>query len=96
MFGLWVEDTSMVPAFKPGSLIIVERARPPSIGDDVVVELAPEHPRDEQRAILKTLAASTSTTLKLAQHTPPKIIEVPRKRVLSIHRVLTMADLFGS
>lgn len=96
VFGLWVEDTSMVPAFKPGSLIIVERARPPSIGDDVVVELAPEHPRDEQRAILKTLAASTSTTLKLAQHTPPKIIEVPRKRVLSIHRVLTMADLFGS
>jgi transcriptional regulator with XRE-family HTH domain len=96
VFGLWVEDTSMVPAFKPGSLIIVERARPPSIGDDVVVEIAPETPRDELRAIIKTLAASTPTHLKLAQHNPPKIIEVPRKRIVSIHRVMTMADLFGS
>ncbi len=95
VFGLWVEDLSMVPAYKPGSLIIVEKARPPAIGDDVVVELAPETPRDERRAILKTLAATTPTMLKLAQHNPPKIIEIPRKRVLSIHRVMTMADLFG-
>lgn len=94
VFGLWVEDVSMVPAFKPGSLIIVER-KPPAIGDDVVIEIAPESPRDERRAILKNLAAATPTLYKLAQHNPPKILEVPRKRVLSIHRVMTIADLFG-
>lgn len=95
VFGLWVEDTSMVPAFKPGSLIIVERARPASIGDDVVVEILPANPREEMQTILKTLAASTSTVIKLAQHNPPKVLEFPRKRIKSIHRVMTMADLFG-
>lgn len=95
VFGLWVEDTSMVPRYEPGALVIVEKARPPSIGDDIVIELAPENARDEQRALIKRLVAQTSAIIRLEQFNPPKILEYPRKRVLNILRVMTMSDIFG-
>lgn len=95
VFGLYVEDQSMVPVYKPGSLILVERARPPAPGDDVVVELLPAGPREERRALIKRLVALNGKSVKLEQFNPAKELEFPRQQVASLFRVMTMADLLG-
>lgn len=95
VFGLWVEDISMIPAFRPGCLILVEASRPPSPGDDVVIEIAPESPRDEQRALIKRLVSLTAKTLTVEQFNPPKQLEFDRKRVIHLYRVMPLADLLG-
>ncbi len=95
VFGLYVEDTSMSPRYDPGALVIVEKARPPSIGDDVVFELLPETARDERRALIKRLVAQTPTLIRVEQFNPAKILEFPRKRIASMLRVMTLTDLFG-
>lgn len=95
VFALYVEDVSMDPAHRPGSLIFVERAKPPSVGDDVVVEIQPTNPREEQRALIKRLIGVTPTTIRLEQYNPPKTIDVPRKAIINLLRVMTLADLLG-
>ncbi len=85
----------MVPAFRPGALVLVERARPPSPGDDVIIELGPEKPGGEQRALIKHLVAITPTLIRLLQHNPAKELEIPRKQVIRLYRVMPLADLLG-
>lgn len=92
IFGLYVEDVSMVPAFHPGDLVIVERRRP-RIGDHCIVEFQ-DDAKSEQRAIIKKLAAQTGTTIRLEQYNPPKVIEIKSHAVIRIQRVMTVADLF--
>lgn len=95
VFGLYVEDQSMVPAHRPGALVLVERARPPAPGDDVVVELLPATPREERRALIKRLVSVNAKTVVLEQYNPPATLEFPRKQVGSLFRVMTVADLLG-
>ena len=95
VFGLYVEDLSMIPAFRPGALILVERARPPAPGDDVVIQVRGEKPSDDDRALIKHLVGLSSTTVKLLQHNPAKELEFPRKQVVYLYRVMTMTDLLG-
>lgn len=95
VFGLYVEDLSMIPAFRPGALILVERARPPSPGDDVVIEIRPEKQGEDARALIKHLVALTPTMVKLLQHNPHKELEIPRKQVIHLYRVMPLADLLG-
>lgn len=93
--GFWVEDISMIPAYKPGSLVIAEKKRPPQIGDDVIFELLPETARDDRRAMIKRYLARTPTLYKFEQFNPPKTLEFPLKRVTSLMRVIPLAELFG-
>lgn len=93
VFGLYVEDVSVSPAFNPGDLVLVE-GKPPRGGDHVVVEYK-EGPHDEPKAILKKLKAVTPTIVRLEQYNPPKVIEIKRVHIIRMRRVLTMMDLFG-
>lgn len=93
VFGLYVEDVSMSPAFNPGDLVLVE-GKPPRGGDHVVVEFK-EDPTDDPKAILKKLKAMTPTVIKLEQYNPPKTIEIKRANLIRMRRVLTMMDVFG-
>lgn len=93
VFGLYVEDVSMSPAFNPGDLVLVE-GKPPRAGDHVVVEFK-DTPDDDPKAILKKLKAMTPTVIKLEQYNPPRTIEVKRAHLIRMRRVLTMMDIFG-
>lgn len=93
VFGLFVEDGSMVPAYNPGDLVIVE-GKPPQIGDHVVVEFK-DSEHGDVKAILKKLKKVTSTTLELEQYAPAKIVRLQRSTVIRQRRILTMMDLFG-
>lgn len=95
VFGLWVEDHSMVPAHRHGSLIVVDPRRPPLIGDDVVIELKPESARDEQRAILKHLVGRNATVIRVEQYNPAKTFEIPLKQIIHLYRVMPLADLLA-
>lgn len=95
VFGLFIEDLSMLPVYRPGRVVLVERAKPPAPGDDVVVEIQPETPRDELKALIKHLVAITPTVIRLQQYNPAKELEFPRKRVIRMYRVMTMNDLLG-
>lgn len=95
IFALFVQGESMTPRYMPGELIYLEKARPPHIGDHVVVEMKPSAD-GTQDAYLKRLVAITPTKVKLGQYCPDKVIEIDRKKVLQIVRVMTISDLLGS
>lgn len=95
LFSLFVQGDSMHPRYFSGELIYVEKQRPPQIGDHVVVELHPDE-SGVCEAYLKQLLAITPTKIRLQQYNPSKIIEIDRKRVGQILRVLSMMDLLGS
>jgi phage repressor protein C with HTH and peptisase S24 domain len=95
VFGLWVEDESMVPAHDPSTLIVVETVRPPQIGDDVVIELRPVDERDEQRAILKRLVGRNGKEIRVQQFNPPKVFTIELKRIIHLYRVMRMAEVLG-
>jgi transcriptional regulator with XRE-family HTH domain len=96
VFALYVGDGTMSPRHESGALIIVETARPPSVGDDVVIELKPKHARDEPQAMLRRLVAPITDTIQLRQFSPPADISFPLDRVAFVLRVMTMGDLFGN
>lgn len=95
LFSLFVQGESMNPRYFSGELIYVERQRPPQNGDHVVVELHPDE-SGVCEAYLKQLVAITPTKVRLQQYNPTKIIEIDRKRISQILRVLSMLDLLGS
>lgn len=94
VYGLYVEDTTMQPAFRPGSLILLEESPPPKIGDDIVIEFAPVDGAGG-RPILRHLLAADEDSYTLQQLSPPATTTVSRAQVRTIHRILTMLDLFG-
>lgn len=94
VYGLYVEDTTMQPAFHPGGLVLLEESPPPKIGDDIVIEFAPVDGAGG-RPILRHLAGADEDHYILQQLSPPETTKVLRAQVRAIHRVLTMLDLFG-
>ena len=92
VFGVYVEELSMVPAFKPGALVIVEKARPPAPGDDVVIEIMKD---GEHRALIKNLVYANHKIVRLQQYNPPEEIEIDRSQVVRMFRVMPLADLLG-
>jgi phage repressor protein C with HTH and peptisase S24 domain len=94
IFALFVQGDSMEPRYFSGDLIYLEKARPPRIGDFVVVELK-EGPSGDRHAFLKRLEARSPTKLKLRQYNPDKLIEIDVSSVHQVVRVMTMQDLMG-
>lgn len=95
IFGAYVEDLSMVPAHRPGSLVLCEKARPPAPGDDVIIDLQPNFPDEEHRTLIKHLVKITPKTVVVEQYNPPKQLEFPRRQVVGLYRVIPLADLLG-
>ncbi len=85
----------MQPRYFSGELIYVEKQRPPQNGDHVVVELLPDE-GGVCEAYLKQLVGITPTKIRLQQYNPAKIIEIERRKIGQILRVLSMMDLLGS
>lgn len=96
VFGLYVEDPVMFPAYRLGALIFVERARPPAPGDDIVIECLLEGDRDDARTLVRTLISATTTEVTIQQYTPPKQIVVARKLVTVMLRIMPLIDLLGA
>lgn len=99
-YGLYVQGSSMVPVHSEGAFLVVERKRPPRIGDDVVVYLRASGQQDEaddgQRAravLLKRLVRRTASYIELEQFNPPLTFKVAADDAMRVDRVMDLSDL---
>lgn len=94
LYAIFVEGESMFPAHPEGEMRFVHPHRPCKVGDTVVVQTR-RHDDDPGQAYIKVLKRRTAAVVVLEQYHPPAIIEMPAEFVLSIHKVLTINELFG-
>lgn len=95
-FGIYVTGDSMEPKFSPGDLIFVNPARPPRLGDFVVVEMVAERDGAPGPAWLKRLVLRTSTKLVVGQFNPKRDdIELPLAKIKSVFRVTPWTEALG-
>lgn len=93
-YAIYVAGDSMDPMHPPGALRFVHPMRPASAGDSVIVETRHwEH--DPGQGYIKILRRRKGDTLVLEQLNPIATIEIPIRYVVSVHRVMTLNELFG-
>ncbi len=85
---------SMDPMHPHGKLRYVQRHREPNINDTVIVRTR-TWDGDPGQSYIKTLKRRTSTHLVLQQYNPPAMIEIPRKFVVFVHRVVPYEELIS-
>jgi phage repressor protein C with HTH and peptisase S24 domain len=94
-FALYVQGDSMVPWRKPGDLVYVNPARPPRIGDHVVVELK-SAAGEPKPAFVKLYLRHAGKSVILAQYNPRiDDLAVPVDRVAQIFRIMEWDELLG-
>lgn len=96
VYALWILGESMSPWNKDGDLIYVSPAKPPVVGDHVVVQLADANDGEPGVAMVKLLIGKTPTQLKLRQYNPQREFALPLAKVKSVHKVLSLRDLLGA
>lgn len=94
VYALYVEGTSMVPEHKPGELRFVSAFKHPNIGDTVAIT-ARYTPDGPYESFIKTLVRRSTSKIIVAQLNPAAQIEFDPQYVVSMHKVLTMNELFG-
>lgn len=94
IYALYVEGSSMEPQYFPGDLIYINPNKPPRFGDAVVVQCHTGE-GDSIEATLGILAKRTAETLVITKRNPAADVELDRKYIIDIHKVLTINELFG-
>lgn len=102
VYGLYVQGSSMWPAFEEGTIAFAETKRPPRIGDSVIVYLrrnGEAHEADDgesaRTVLVKRLVRRSGSFVELEQYNPKMTFTVDQKEVLKMHRILTMNDLLS-
>ena len=96
VYGLWLVGDSMSPWNKNGDLIYVSPARPPVVGDHVVVQLQDTTDGEPGLAMVKLLIGKTPTQLKLGQYNPTREFNLALTKVKAMHKVLSLRELLGT
>lgn len=82
-YGVWVHDTSMMPALEPGWLLHVDPHRPVKPGHLVVIQLT------DGQSFIKKLIRRTEKAVICEQYNPPDPnVKYDPKNVRSVHRVV--------
>jgi hypothetical protein len=99
VYGLYVQGSSMDPAFDDGDLLVVQKGVALSSGDFVVVYLRPRDDSDDgERAtsvLVKRLVKRSAQFLELRQYEPALTFRIPANEVLRIDKALRTRDLLG-
>ena len=93
-YALYVENESMSPAYAPGALVFVNPTRPANAGDTVIIQTRSAN--GETQAWIKYLVRKTSEWVVTRQLNPDAEIKFKRDQVISVHKVPSMAELFGA
>lgn len=97
-YGLYVDGFSMEPVFEPGSVIIVDPSRPPSMRDFVVVYMRGDEAGGDTMVasvMLKRLVRRSATFVELEQYNPPARFRINTDSITQMHRVLPLAEIVG-
>lgn len=81
-YAIFMHGHSMEPRFREGELLYVNPHRPPSQGDDVVIEMT------DGRGFVKRLVRRTTKTVYVQQFNPAKEIEFPAGDIKNIHLIV--------
>ena len=92
-YAVYVENDSMAPMHMRGDLRIIDPNKPARTGDTVIVQTVDEN--GERQAWIKLLEKQTDGWLVCKQLNPAAEVRYRRDRVVSLHRVLTTAELFN-
>jgi transcriptional regulator with XRE-family HTH domain len=76
-FACYVVGDSMVPAYEPGNLLLVNPAVPPAPGDDCL--FVQEAADGDRYALIKRLVRFNSTSWTVKQWNPDKTFNLPRR-----------------
>lgn len=87
-YATYVTGTSMRPRFKEGEKVWVHPHKPARPGDDVVVQVYPEHDGDAPEGFIKEFVRFAGKKLVLYQHNPPGEFELDRVTVKSVHVIV--------
>lgn len=94
IYSLFVEGESMVPQYHPADLIFVNPHKPVRRCDPVVVQCQTGK-NAEIEATIGIFIKQTADKLIIQKHNPSAEIEILRTTVVSMHKVLTINELFG-
>jgi phage repressor protein C with HTH and peptisase S24 domain len=94
-YGLRVVGVSMEPLHRPGDLCIVHPYRPYRRRDSVIVQVR-AHEGAPPTGYIKIFKRETDDMLYCEQYNPPAEIAFKKTTVLSVHKVLTVAEMFGA
>lgn len=95
VYALYVRGVSMEPRFRAGDLLFVSPDRPAASGDDVIIQTR-NHDGAPTESWLKTLDHFGSEEIVVRQLNPEKILRFESAKVIAVHRVLTLRELFGA
>lgn len=91
-YALYIEGNSMEPRYGPGDLVFIHPHRPARLGDPVIVQVEVA-PGDIEASI--GFLRKRSPEVVIGKLNPEAQVEIKGGRVVAIHRVLTLNDLFG-
>lgn len=95
VFCIYLQGESMIPWREPSQMVYVETLRQPRPSDYVVIELRATQDGGARPALVKRLLAVTPTKVRLLQYNPRKEIEIDRRRILNMRRVIDWDELMG-
>ena len=99
VYGLFVQGSSMDPAFDDGDLLVVQKTGAISVGDFVVVYIRPKSDHDDgetaENVLIKRLVKRTAQYIELRQYQPDITFRIPRQDVLRIDKALRTRDLLS-
>jgi phage repressor protein C with HTH and peptisase S24 domain len=81
-YAVYVNGTSMEPAYRHGELCYVDPSRPPRPGQDVVVQLK------DGTGFVKTLQRRTAQAVEVLQYNPEKRLRFKADEVESVHLIV--------
>jgi phage repressor protein C with HTH and peptisase S24 domain len=93
-YAIYVVAESMSPLHRPGDLCIVHRYRPYKRGDSVIVQIKVSAGAKVE-SYIKTFKRQTADELVVEQINPKAEIAYKKSTVISVHKVMTLAELFG-
>lgn len=95
-YAIYCHGDSMEPRFYQGEIGVADPRRPPSPGDDVVVQLTDGNGgSDVVTVLVKQLVRATSAYIELRQFNPPRTFRIPRRQVARLHRLCNRNELLG-
>jgi phage repressor protein C with HTH and peptisase S24 domain len=90
-YAVYVVGDSMEPRYYAGEIVYVHPNKPYKRGDFVVVQINVDG-EEAPHGFIKQFVSLSPTTLTLCQFNPKKEIEFPRKKVVSIHRIVGVME----
>ncbi|MDI9847342.1 S24 family peptidase [Rhodoblastus sp. 17X3] len=93
-YAIQVVGESMSPLHRPGDLCFLHPHRFHRRGDSVVIQLK-AHDGAPIEAYIKTFKRETQDEIIVEQLNPKAEIRYKKNTILSVHKVLTMSELFG-